>query len=368
MFTFENFDESIAHILHFAKVYSGATITKKEKSVGFVVMNDDCLNDKVIPFPNLPLRLLDKGSNLLMEGKIREAIPYLEEAEKLEPENPDILYTLISAYLEQGNFTKAKIILEEMVHKGIGDYFETVEIYMTVLFQLHEYKKITTMLTMLLDEEQVPLEKIEQYKELLELSKKLANGNNPSTSDVHINLFEDDLKTTIHNLENLDRNGFARHLLEFKEYLESTTGNPFLKTILLNVLRENHYDKKVVVKKFNQTVQVNIQSYADVQNTPFSRKVKEKLEALLIHENPSLLAYAITLTERFFFMIYPLEMNFSHLDLWVTAILLVVEDYFDDQHTDNISNLVEVEMKNEELLKAIDFITEVEQQFCTTTQ
>jgi pentatricopeptide repeat protein len=336
--------------------------------VGFDVMNDDFSNDKVIPFPNLPLRLLDKGSNLLIEGRIKEAIPYLEKAEQLEPENPDILYTLIGAYLEQGNFTKAKMLLEEMVHTGVGDYFETVEIYMTVLFQLHEYKKITTMLTMLLDEDQVPLEKIDQYKELLELSRNLANGMDElPTSDVHINLFEDDLKTTIQNLENLDKNGIARHLPEIKEYLESETGNPFLKTILLNVLRENHYEEKVVVKKFNQTVQLNIQTYADVQDAPFPRKVKEKLEVLLVHENPSLFTYAVTLTERFFFMIYPLEMNFSSLDIWVNAILFVVEDYF-DQHTDNISNLSEMEMNKEELAKAIDFITEVEQQFWITTQ
>lgn len=68
----------------------------------------------------------------------------------------------------------------------------------------------------------------------------------------------------------------------------------------MNVLRENHYEEKVVVKKFNQTVQLNIQTYADVQDAPFPRKVKEKLEVLLVHENPSLLTYAVTLTERFF--------------------------------------------------------------------
>lgn len=66
-------------------------------------------------------------------------------------------------------------------------------------------------------------------------------------------------------------------------------------------------------------------------------------------------------------MIYPLEMNFSSLDIWVNAILFVVEDYF-GQHTDNISNLSEMEMNKEELAKAIDFITEVEQQFWITTQ
>ncbi|NWN97178.1 MAG: hypothetical protein HLX45_06410 [Bacillus sp. (in: Bacteria)] len=53
----------------------------------------------------------------------------------------------------------------------------------------------------------------------------------------------------------------------------------------------------------------------------------------------------------------------------MNAILFVVEDYF-DQHTDNISNLpeMEMEMNKEELAKAIDFITEVEQQFWITTQ
>lgn len=83
-------------------------------------MNDDFSNDKVIPFPNLPLRLLDKGSNLLIEGRIKEAIPYLEKAEQLEPENPDILYTLIGAYGTRKFYQGENVVGRNGSHRSWG--------------------------------------------------------------------------------------------------------------------------------------------------------------------------------------------------------------------------------------------------------
>lgn len=332
--------------------------------MGFDNMNKKLSNDKVIPFPNLPLRLLDKGRNLLAEGHIKEAIPMLEEAELMDPDNPEILYTLIGAYLEHGNLKKANILLEKMIYTGIGDYFETIEIYISVLFQLQEYKKITTMLTMLLDEHQVPLQKINQYQELLELSKKLENDHDDHPSDIRIDFEHDDVKNIVQKLASLNSDEITCLFPNIIDFLKSESGNPLLKTILLNILKENDYNEEVVVKKFSRTLHLNVQNYAGVQEAPFPRKVNEKLEEKLAQENPSLLTYAIKLSEHFFFTIYPLEITFSDPDLWVMAIISIADGYMDQQANNYVEdNWIETGAYNSELQQAIEFIMKVEQQY-----
>ena len=74
---------------------------------------------------------------------MKDAVYYLEEAKKMADENEEILTVLTLAYLQQENFSKAKTVLEEMMHLGTEDYFETVELYTTVLFNFMSIKQLT---------------------------------------------------------------------------------------------------------------------------------------------------------------------------------------------------------------------------------
>lgn len=330
-------------------------------------MKEYTSNGKIIPLPNLPLRLLQKSQNLLVQGEIKEAIKFLQEAEQLDPENPDILYTLVGAYMEIGNLSKVRTLLEEMIYSGLGEYFQTVELYISVLFQLHEYKKINTMLTMLLEDKQVPFHKQQQYEELLELSEKLANENSEMSSEQVEMLFEGDTNTVISRIANLDAEAIANCLNEIKDYLLLEDGNPLIKTILLNALKENEINEEVEVEKFDQYIRININEYVGVQEAPFPNKVKQKLEEILLSENPSLLSYAQTLCDRFFFAIDPLTMKFTDLNLWGYAILSVVEDYLGEDFMESYAiDLLTVHLNEEEIDRAKQFILKVEQEINAT--
>src|SRR5690606_10267792 len=128
---------------------------------------------KVIPFPQLDQRLLNKGRDLLEQGQVEEALELLLEAENLNDENPEILYTLTAAYIKQGDFRRAREKVERLLNEGIGDYFMAVEMYIPILFQLHEYKKIYQLITMLLEEGVLPEEKQIQYEDLKALCERL---------------------------------------------------------------------------------------------------------------------------------------------------------------------------------------------------
>lgn len=330
-------------------------------------MKEHTSNDKIIPLPNLPQRLLQKGQDLLVQGQTKEAITFLQEAEQLDPENPDILYTLIGAYMELGNLSRVRTLLEEMIYSGLGEYYETMELYISVLFQLYEYKKINTMLTMLLEDKQVPFHKQQQYEELLDLSKKLMNENSEIHSEQVEMLFKGDTNTIISRIANLNAVAIANCLTEIKTYLLTEDGNPLIKTILLNALKENGINEEVEVEKFNEHIQININEYVGVQDLPFPNKVKQKLEDILLSENPSLLSYVTTLCDRFFFAIDPLTMKFTNVNLWGYAILSVVEDYLGENFMESYAvDLLTANLNEQEIERAKQFILKVEKEINVT--
>lgn len=320
--------------------------------------------DKVIPFPQLELRLLNKGRNCLEEGNVSEAIEYLEEAKRIDDENADILYTLTIAYVQQGNFTKAKQILEEMMRFGIGEYFDVVELYVTVLFQLHEYKKINTLLTMLLDEEQIPSHKVEQYTELLQLSEKLAKEMKIKQQRNPKDLFKGDFQRVIQNIMELDLEDIYTYLQEIERFLQNELEDPFIKTIIINALKEKGFEHEIQVNKFGKRINLNPAQYFSVQAVPFSLEVKQYIKEALSDDNPSLLENAITLCENFFFAIYPLEKEFQNPLQWALAIISITASYF-SQNLEEIEFIKQYsdQLSTDQIEEAKAFVQMVEAQF-----
>ena len=331
---------------------------------GIFMEKDPKANDNVIPFPQLELRLLNKGRLCLEEGNVKEAIEYLEEAKRIDDENPEILFTLTIAYVQQGNFSNAKLILEEMMRFGIGDYFEVVELYVTVLFQLHEYKKINTLLTMLLDEEQIPEHKLDQYRELLQLSQKLADEQKKKTNRDPKELFKGDFQKVLQNILELDLEDVHTFIHEIESFLRDDSKDAFVKTMIINALKEKGFERKIQVRKFNKSITLNPSSYFSVQDVPFSREVKQYIEKALRDDNPSLLENALTLCENFFFAIYPLEKEMTNPLQWAIAILAITASYFDQNLEEmafiktNAAHISEAEVE-----EAKAFVLHVEEHF-----
>ena len=59
---------------------------------------------------------LDKGAQALMAGKLEEAQKHIDEAIKLAPSNPDVLYLQGMLSMRQGNWEQAQATLEKASH------------------------------------------------------------------------------------------------------------------------------------------------------------------------------------------------------------------------------------------------------------
>ncbi len=290
--------------------------------------------DNVIFFPGLEKRLTDKGLESLENKKYNEAIPLLEEARELDPDNDNILIGLVLAYFEAGAFKKAKALANDMLLKGIGDYFQMVDLYLTVLIQLHEYQEIVTTIEALLDEKEIPPEKHDHFVTILQFSQRMAENRQSETDEEEtipepqgLDLFsKNNLNDQMLVVAGLAEKNIRPYVEEIADYLKSEIGHPFLKTMLLTLLKEQEIDRELVVRKFELEERVIPSSLPEVRVQPRMIEVKGLL-ADLESDNPVLYESTIGMVERTFFISYPFELEPENPAAWAAAFRIMAQEY-----------------------------------------
>jgi tetratricopeptide (TPR) repeat protein len=325
--------------------------------------------DNIIFLPGLEKRLTDKGLESLQNKRYQEAITLLEEAREHDSDNSDILIGLVLAYFESGAYKKAKELANEMLLKGIGDYIQLVDLYLTILIQLHEYHEIVTTIEALLDEKEIPPDRHDHFLTILQFSKRMADSSQPEPSEDSI---EDSYpkELGLSSLKNINEQmlvissmaekNIRPYMDEIKDYLNSETGHPFLKTMLLSLLKEQEYDKEIVVKKFSEELRAVPTKLPDIQSEPRMKEIANLLEKRLENNDPVLFENMKGMVERIFFISYPFELNPEAESAWAAAFHLLVLDYFGaEPDIHEISN--EYEISIEKIEQALSKIRELEE-------
>ena len=296
--------------------------------------------DNVIYFPGIEKRLADKGLESLEKKKFTEAIHLLKEAQEHDPYNENILIGLVLAYFEAGVFTEAKELAKEMLLKGMGDYFQMVDLYLTILIQLHEYQEIVTTIEALLDEKEIPLEKHDHFLTILQFSRRMAEHRQhgqeeevaeeeeiitmPKTLDL---LAIDNINDQMLLVASLAERNIRPYLGEIEDYLQAEAGHPFLKTMLLTLLKEQEIDRELVVKKFALEETVIPVLLPEVSVQPRMIEIKDLLKNRLESNNPGLYENMIGMVERTFFISYPFNLDLESASAWAAAFQLLAQEY-----------------------------------------
>lgn len=325
--------------------------------------------DNIIFLPGLEKRLTDKGLESLHNKRYQEAITLLEEARVHDPENSDILIGLVLAYFEAGAYIKAKELANEMLLKGIGEYFHMVDLYLTVLIQLHEYQEIVSTIEVLFDEKEIPPDRHDHFLTILQFSKRMADNSQQkpieeAKEETHLK------KLNLSSLKNLNEQmlvisslaekNIRPYMDEIKDYLSAESGHPFLKTMLLNLLKEQEYDKEIVVKKFSEDLILVPTELPDIQTQPRMKAIEKILEAKLENSDPVLFENIKGMVERNFFITYPFELKPEALSAWAAAFHLLVLDYLGvDPDVVDISD--EYEISTDKIEQALAKIRELEE-------
>jgi tetratricopeptide (TPR) repeat protein len=333
--------------------------------------------DNVIFFPGLEKRLTDKGLENLEKKKFNEAIKLLEEAREYDPDNDEILIGLVLAYFEASSFNKAKELAKEMLHKGIGDYLQMVDLYLTVLIQLHEYQEIVATIEVLLEEKDIPPEKHDHFLTILQFSRRMAENRQPDTdTDTESDNNFTREETNIQELDLLSINNLNEQMLlvsslaeknirpflpEIADYLDAEAGHPFLKTILLTLLKEQEIDRELSVLKFAMEKKVIPTQLPQVWEEPRMNEVKAFLEDRLESNNPGLFENTIRMAEQIFFISYPFELEPKSTGAWAAAFHHLAHYYLGmESKVDHLASEYEVSVEEiEEAMAMIEVIEKI---------
>jgi tetratricopeptide (TPR) repeat protein len=272
---------------------------------------------KILQFPGLKERLLEKGVQALENGEIQESADLLTQAYEMDPENPDINTALILALYENKQYDEAKVICREMLLEGIGEYFEVVDMYLMILIQLHQHQDVVDTLHALFDEKEVPLDKEEHFKKLLHFSERILEGKEPDTQTrqdpdevQETSILKDkSLEEQTMITARLVHQNIRPYLAELRAYLNNGESHPFLQSMILNVLREHGYDKEILINKLNKEATVTPSELQEVFETDKYISAADELEELLSQRNPSLFQHALELVKRHTFLMYPFDLQ-----------------------------------------------------------
>ena len=323
--------------------------------------------DNVIPFPNLERRLLEKGLESLHQNNFHEAISLLEQATKLEPYNSESQMGLVLAYFDAGMVDKAKQLVGKMLFEGIGDYFEIMNLYLMLLVQVHKYDEVVSVIEELLVSERIPKEQFENFNRLLDFSRRMLDNpvdkenDQDESSYQELNLFQyKDMESQMRVAAELNERNILPYLEELTYFLQSNDGSVFLKSLILNILREHLYDQPVLVQKFGRQITVIPKTLISLNDNQQIKDITVVIGQKLENEDPILYEHIKKLMEKQFFLLYPFKLEPDDVAIWAAAYHSLGNEYYGNRDTDD-ELMEEYDVLQTDMKKADSFIRMIEE-------
>lgn len=331
------------------------TYMKKDKNIK--------KKENVIYFPGLPQRLLAMGIEQLESKQFEKAADFLSQAKELEPDSAEIETALLVAFFEMGKYSDARSLCENMLKRGIGDYFEIIDIYLMVLIQLKEYKKAAETINVLIEEKEVPLDKQEHYEKLLQFSEKRSGIEIEDFVTKNENkaiLTSNDIQEQIMEIAALMNVNIQPYRNELTRYLNDSKQHPFVQTMILNLFKEHGIEKKVTIEKFHYKETVIPTQLDPLFETPFYMEIIDELQKNMAQKNPSLYEQIKSILDKHFFLLYPFELEPPYVKLWMAGYhLLGQELYGESIKIDKICEYYQI--NKADLNNCLEFLHQLEE-------
>lgn len=285
-------------------------------------------DQKVILFPRVKERLIEKGKDLIENKRYSEALQAFHEFTLLSTPTPEVRIAIVVCLLELGRYDEAKKKCKRLLETGEGDYFNILQLYITILLQISEYNEAVYTIETLLEEGKIPSQHLEHYYQLLEFSRKRVKPiESPEIQhekkDYSMLIEEKDIMSKLKFIQTLGKEDVEDILPILKEFLENRKQDPMLKTILIQYLQDHSVNQEFVINKFDNKIEFNPSVLTGMFDHPFAKSVLAKLEDYLEQENPTLYTAIKQIWEQMLFIMYPVIPQPINERLWAGALLYV---------------------------------------------
>lgn len=291
---------------------------------------------KIIHFPGLKERLLERSSEELQKKRYKEALHLLNEAYEIDPNDPEIELAITLCLFELGRLQEAKELGRKMLHEGKGNYAQTLQVYLSILIHLQEYEEVGKTINDILKHNDLPVTVRQNLINLLNFSNKMSEQ--PSTAvveeeDNHIREWmrvltkTENISEHIKIVKSFEQQDIIPVLPALQEYLAGEERNPFVKTMIIQLLSNKKITERIIVKKFGETVTIVPAELDDSIQSYFAREVPKIIESKIGGQNPSLYQIAESLWLRYLYILYPMIPKEAEMEAWAAALHMTASTY-----------------------------------------
>ncbi|ARK31629.1 tetratricopeptide repeat protein [Halalkalibacter krulwichiae] len=286
----------------------------------------DKKENKVILYPGLVKRLIEKGMDALKDKDGNTAYQFFLSAEEHEPENPQVLFGKMLSLVELGRLHEAVEHTDSLLREGIGDYYENLQVHISLLVQLGRYQEVVNILDAVLSENQFPSQYAESLYQLLHFSRQMVGDQDwlnhydskdePIPTDLTSMLQSDSLilqSKAIQQLKEIENPEATELLVKF---LEGEKRDYVLQSMALHVLQEKGYKEKIHISKLGRAAEVIPSELASSYQHHFHQQLLDLVSDELEHIDPLLYEITKQLSSTYLWALYPFIPEPSNVHFW----------------------------------------------------
>lgn len=312
--------------------------------------------NNVVFFPKRKKELEQKAFQAMRERDFEEALSYFKVLIDHGVDDKEIFLGELTTLIELGREQEAEELCEQLLEKKDENYWSYINIYATLLFQIHKHKSVAQLLEDVLNEEAIPEPFKNQFEKLYDVNQPLVDEQREQEAKITkrelIDAFDkEDHLAQWHLVNHLEDADITPYISLFEDMLKSEHVHPVIKTVIIGNLQSRSIEQSFKVIKFGLEMDIIPNQFPYMSDHPFRIRLAE-LMLNFEQENPTFYQLTEQIIDRFFNVIYPFAPELKALDLFKSAIVKIVKSSFDQQETNKsisddlrtmINQIIEVE-------------------------
>jgi tetratricopeptide (TPR) repeat protein len=300
---------------------------------------DKTHGSKVVLLPTVIDRYLEKAFLARGSGKFDEALDFLTQILRFDPDHPAALFAVALTLYEAKRFDEAAEIVGRMWTEALGDRTAVVRLYLSSLIQMEDFTNVSRLLSEAQEDADVQItQDLLEIKQACDLLHDSADEEDIELSrESVLDRIEKDPNYASHLYSQLDSGTFEEQLSAIeqmkyihtqetvsvlKEYLLLVYPDPLLKTFAVRALKDMGETGQVFIHKFSRIYEANIEDVPlhDKEVPEEEQRVIEMVSRISGNYDASFLPFALQLWMEYLFSIFPLHPPVKSAAAWAAAL------------------------------------------------
>lgn len=300
--------------------------------------NNSNENNKVILFPGLVKRLVEEGMAELKEKNAVRALQLFKDAVSYEPKHSQARFGNVLSLIELNRQEEAAELTKDILNEGIGDYYEILQVHVSLLVQLSRYEEVVHLLETVLSENRLPSKDAETFYELLHFSRQMSDSKAYNQSLLDQDHKEETILELRAGLQATNEPAKWKALQTVKELhvrallkdirslVQNEDANPLMRTFGLRLLKDWNDEEEITFNRGDESITLIPTSLEEPGERQLDHQIRMALENQLEQDDPTLLQMAKQLHHTYLLMTYPFLPHSMNAKAWACAFHLVAAE------------------------------------------